>query len=700
MVISPQSLNWPRINAWPGLPFAKFAPCPRPLLRGAPPKLRNRERSTQRPGSTPHRNSSPPPLPKSASLPLHTDHRLHDFLPVAPQSSHSASDQKRIAVHAPPVAHAISRTSSTSGTFDPSPTIAEVLRQISAAQTSIHDLQNQLQDAQNTANQSRDSLEAELGDLRVRRREEEQKRVDGRARTKNLEESRRLAETSKREAEKKMKLARNAKDSAMRRVEELELDIQGLKQRMEHDHAVLAAEPNDADRAEEEELVCELERKKKEVRVAEDVVVALNTRARELEDKIDESKSRLRAAQHRAQLTKAYLDSTDVSYSGIGNGSVVHPCNYGQPDNSTWSSSYNPFDVPVDDVLASPMVSERVRGDPGSEPRDTLRSPELVDLSSGALSVSDRVNSDSNVSPVLRPQGYTVFDDDSSRIDSTSLPLRPGNGYFQPGQAISFSPFCDPPTPSAAFIPSSLISVLDSPSADLKGGFGIQNAPFTSSPVEYNGHSSEVESEPDSSDLRHAQGQTSHDHSSIHRNTNPYEMHGSDGLQEVARKSMGTTCKGWFSVPRNEKQRSGLNPDAKVFHLTRLTPDKTASADTSTTCVSSYDALNPTGLASSIASSTPSSLLRAFAPSRAEREALQRALGGSTNTSLERLPSLSDVGSIPSSPAHAHAEAQGSSIGGKDCALPAWLQSLPLIRKPNFSPWEDEEPLSIEVQRK
>ena len=235
--------------------------------------------------------------------------------------------------------------------------------------------------------------------------------------------------------------------------------------------------------------------------------------------------------------------------------------------------------------------------------------------------------------------------------------------------------------------------MLDSPSADLKGGFGIQNGSFTSSPVEYSGHSLEAESELDSSDLRQ---QSSHDQLSMHQNTIPYEIHGSDDLQDAARRP---TSMGWFSAPRNERHRSGLNPDAKVFRLTRLTSDKTGSADTSPTSVSSYDALNPNGLTPSISSSTPSSLLRAFAPSRAEREALQRALGGSTNTSLERLPSLSDVGSIPSSPAHAHAEAQGRGIGEKNCTLPAWLQSLPLIRKPNFSPWEDEEPVSTEVKR-
>jgi len=239
--------------------------------------------------------------------------------------------------------------------------------------------------------------------------------------------------------------------------------------------------------------------------------------------------------------------------------------------------------------------------------------------------------------------------------------------------------------------------VLDSPSADWKGGFGIQNGSLTASPIEYTGHALKVESELDSSDLRRAQGQSSYDQPSVLYNTAPHEKRGSDDLQDSG-KGRETTSS-WFSLPRNEK-RSSLNPDAKVFRLTRFISDKTGRTDASTAPTPSYDALNPTGLASSMTSSTPSSLLRAFAPSRAEREALQRALGGSTNTSLERLPSLSDVGSIPSSPTHTHPEAQGRSIGEKDCVLPAWLQSLPLIRKPNFSPWEDEDLVSSEIKRK
>jgi len=153
---------------------------------------------------------------------------------------------------------------------------------------------------------------------------------------------------------------------------------------------------------------------------------------------------------------------------------------------------------------------------------------------------------------------------------------------------------------------------------------------------------------------------------------------GNEPGQAVGRK--------WFS-------KKGLNPDAKVFKFTKKSGDQPFENGS---VQSSFDPLNPGGLAPSMrsvpAASTTDSLLRAFAPSPAERAALHRALGGSTNTSFERLPSLSDVSSIPSSPALsqagvAHPRQQGS-------VLPSWLQSLPRIGKSNFSPWADEEGIS------
>jgi hypothetical protein len=154
----------------------------------------------------------------------------------------------------------------------------------------------------------------------------------------------------------------------------------------------------------------------------------------------------------------------------------------------------------------------------------------------------------------------------------------------------------------------------------------------------------------------------------------------------------------WFSTSSKERPKKGLNPDAKVFNITRKTAHP-ALGTSGHISQASFDALNPNGLISahpSMSSSDGTNFLRAFAPSPAEREVLQRALGGSTNASLERLPSLSDVGSIPSSPSHIHAHAitHDNQHQARDAAkvIPSWLQTLPRIRKPNFSPWDDEEP--------
>ncbi|THU97485.1 hypothetical protein K435DRAFT_62545 [Dendrothele bispora CBS 962.96] len=134
------------------------------------------------------------------------------------------------------------------------------------------------------------------------------------------------------------------------------------------------------------------------------------------------------------------------------------------------------------------------------------------------------------------------------------------------------------------------------------------------------------------------------------------------------------------------KSKKGLNPDAQVFDMSRKPlAHKTVPPSTSVPNAPVYDALNSNGLVSLVPSdmSDGSTLLRAFAPTPAEREILQRPLGGPTNGSLKRLPS--DVWGITPS----------SGDAGIPRALPAWLQtfqSLPRIRKSNFNPWADEEP--------
>ncbi|KAH7888709.1 hypothetical protein F5I97DRAFT_740887 [Phlebopus sp. FC_14] len=689
-----------RLNDQNGLPFAKPVSCPLPSSRGTPPKLRNRERSLQRSGLS-RRNSTPPPLPKSASLPLHTDHRIHEHVLSSSQASPLAPDYKRIAVHAPQVAHTISRATSTSGVSDHSPLIAEVLKQIDGAQVSVNELKTQLEETRAAATQSHSLLEVELDVLRSRKREEDQKRADGRTRTKTLEEARRLAEAGKREAEKKLKAARGTKESAKLRVQELEDEVERLKQRMEHDRVALAAEPGVMEVEEERELVCELESKRKEVRVAEDVVAALNARARELEERILASKERLRSMEEQAEVAQSFCTGADPASAIYAKSGCDAHAYDSQVETASWP--YNSFDIAAD-VLSSSADSKNPRSSTGSDSRNGPYSSKPSRLSLGVLS---------NFSPkaydpaIPRTRGYAVFDDDLASLAHRSPQPLPHsaqsyNGYLPHGQS-SFSPFSDVQNPSSAYIPSSLISVLDSPSAEWKSSLVAGAGGFASSPVSFTGSSvSEMDSELDPFEVRH--------HSQPHgppvcgelglsyRTNSDPSSHGSDNSQvNATAQASESTSRRWFSSPSRERQHKGLNPDAKVFRLPRRKLPTTSARMSTDASSHSFDALNPTGLMSSITSSTPSSLLRAFAPSRAEREALQRALSGSTNTSLERLPSLSDVGSIPSSPVPGHAETQ-QSIGEKERGLPAWLQSLPLIRKPNFSPWEDEELVSAEVK--
>ncbi|KAG1776940.1 hypothetical protein EV702DRAFT_1104407 [Suillus placidus] len=683
-----------------GRPFAKSIPCPRLPSRGTPPRLRNRERFAPRLALIPRRNSTPPPLPKSASLPLHRDHRTHEHnLPVA----QPVSDQACIGVYVPPVAQTISCGPSRSVSIDDSPMIAEVLRQITAQQAFVAELDTQISEAQTTATASHDALEAELAELRIRKRDEDQRKAEGKARAKMLEDARRSAEAGRRDAEKKLKAARGVKEGAVRRIEELEDEIGRLKDQIETDRATLLEEAEIADASLAQELEQELEAKKKEVRVAEDVVAALSTRAKELEAKITEARERLGAARERTEVLKhePLFIPMQVLSSGHASTQYGHTNGHGnatdydmgQADAPSWSSTFSPFDEPLD-IHSSPGSSERAQS--GIDSGELSRSPRPPRLSLGSLSnFSPNASETSGVS--RRSKGYAIFDDDIASLAQPSQSGQIAHGHFSPHTNLTFSPF-DVQIPSSAFIPSSLISVLDSPSGDWRG-IGRAGSTLSASPVSLTGPSpaQEVNVEYDPFEVRH-HTQTMYDKMSMpHRtNSDPSVVRALDNIlvNDAATIGLDSGPRRWFSTSAKDKQRKGLNPDAKVFRLPRRqAPATSESASAAPTAC--YDALNPNGLMTSN-SSTPSALLRAFAPSRAEREVLQRALGGSTNTSLERLPSLSDVGSIPSSPVHAKAEAQPMpAFGGKGAVLPAWLQSLPLIRKPNFSPWEDEEPVSV-----
>lgn len=716
-----------------GLPFSTKNLPPHLLARGSPPKLRNREKSSPRPAILSARSSSPPPLPKSVSLPLHT----------ARLPSSSSADRPS-AVATQPLLRSLSScrpvdqvqlgspipSGSPSTLFDQSPNIAEVLRQISLSKTTVHDLRTQLTDCHASSSHSHTQFQNELDSLRDRKRQEDASRLDTKSRTKTLDDSKRHTETVKKDAEKRLKAAQNARDSATQRMDHLDKEIAKLQRRLAEDETFIRQSKESVCEA-EQEISDALERKKHEIKVAEDVVSALNQRARELEESVTHAKEKLarlkeRNETHRQNQTLRLVNQTP------------------------WDA-VNGFSVPESKDRRHSLTGLEAITALGRRPSVSHDSQAFSQPGSLALSTNAPYQANNMTATVLRANGYSVFDD--------SIVTAQQRTSHQFGHlSTNFSPFGDSdasrdvasvisPT-SQMLIPSALAISLDSTDSvsrsfqsendmyqewrgrnmtsylsknavrlsDRQGsGFvGMATSPISlqvPSGPEYNQDPFETRLMQTGGEygLRNASQETALDNQRtvwVHRtNSDPnYSRHPTEEFD--ASNSMATEKvipRRWFSTTSKDKAKKGLNPDAKVFTLARRSSPRTSISGSALNDSSSgistttYDALNPNGLGSQAVSATTSannSLLRAFAPSAAEREVLQRALGGSTNTSFERLPSLSDVGSIPSSPSHVHTlPAAAPQQMGK--VLPSWLQSLPRFRKANFSPWEDEEPVSM-----
>ncbi|OBZ70694.1 hypothetical protein A0H81_09118 [Grifola frondosa] len=736
-------------ESYDGLPFT--APSsntlrPPPNNQDSAPRLRGTERSTQRSIATSPRSTTPPPLPKSASLPLHAPR----ITTSPPKGDRNLGQQQALCSALAPILAVLAIA------LRPSPIIAEVLRQIAHSNTTVHDLRTQLSDFRAAAAESHAAIQSDLDAHRERKRGEDASRAELKTRTKTLEDSKRSAEGSKRDAEKRLKAAESARDSASQRVERLDKEIGEMRSRMEGDKETCVKCKEEGD-VMERETHDELERKKKEIKVAEDVVAALNVRAKELEEKIIQEEERLRRAREQAEIKKQ-----DRSFYPLH---VVNPIN---EDNTPipWSP-ITPYANQTQDPRTHIITDYSDRMEAFTS---TLQVPHSGSLSSGSndrrdLSISPRTRNgsltglssdgdpvhtpprqrDMNVHKqvIMRPRGCAVFDGNPTTANSSA-----------PAHITRFAPFSDSPTEgpvdgsggilsptTASLIPTSLIHSLDGVAGmdGLSRSFQSEDdtvlardwrktfptplpvegpAAFSSSPTSLTCPSFDAIDKEDPFEVRPPppRHRISTDTMDLQRAMLPGEPAAplrSKSYEDESDDKAATAHRRWFSAASTQehKEKRGLNPEAKVFRLTK-TPVPTIVVPQS----SPFESLMPhPGNMSSNRSVPPgfapppcepdslfsSISMRAFAPSPAEREALQRVLGGSTNTSLERLPTLSEVSiaSMPPSPSHVHTIAAHGSpassaaeVGGRTLLPPglSWLQSLPRMRKLKFSPWDDE----------
>jgi hypothetical protein len=448
---------------------------------------------------------------------------------------------------------------------------------------------------------------------------------------------------------------------------------------------------------EELDIRARVKQRQGEVRVAEEVVTALNVRVRELEDSIERERIVLAAAREKALALQREQDvipeqpldtweTTSTSESSLTTSALEQRTGYEVLD---------PFPTPLE------KDSDRGRERSGSGSVSTRSSPHLcalpaapsINVGYGTTSQAhSHPNGVSEPRPHL-PKGYSIFDED---LASLSNPIH----------GAKFSPFDDSDVANGnhtlSLIPKGLIQPPDGVSTSaVIGEIGAPGELLTR-------RQSNNETFFDRDWRRRPSvGSESHRHvfprvddgtmdvfepfgirpESRHRMTSdPIDVSGvwlsranSDPVtppiadarrQEAqARRWRGPDKERRSTVDGTESRR-GLNPDAKVFSFSAKplfgVPAAPAfnclNASTSDSPVSGAISSSGTGGSSdgpnhpATGGSTPGFFsglaMRAFAPSPAEREALQRALGGSTNTSFERLPSLSEVGSMPTSPAY------------------------------------------------
>ena len=750
-----------------GLPFPTTAHSSRtPQRSSPPPKLRSRDRSTSR---LDRRSSTPPPLPKSAVLPLHTP-KHNQPLPT-PQSP--PSHQRPLPPHYPPSPPSVhgATPNGASPNFDSAPAVAELDRQLSQTLALNRELHNQLSEHTSTSTTIDAALSDELNGVREMKRADDAARSELKVRTKNLEESRRAAEAGKRDAERRLRAAHKAKAEAGTRIEKLGGEIRALEAQVQRDEVtVLTA--GEAAVQEAQDIRSQVKRCKREVRVAEEVVTALNIRVRELEESIEQERIALVAAREKAEALRSeqhnhkysvILKKPQDAWASIPvtDPSLTNPA----LESGMGHELLDPFPTPLE------KDSDRDRG--CSRTMSSRSSPHLHTLSTVSPPGSGHhAPSQTQFQPAGEPlarlaKGYSIFDEDLASLSNSS-------------HSSKFLPFGDSDVANVKrtlpLIPSSPIQSLDGmPAVAAVGDIvmpedmlspSFQSVNDTILDRDWRRRASIPESVPVADSDAHC-----HVFPGVHDDPiDAFEPLGirppprhritSDpmdvqrvwvprGNSETVTSPIATASphemriRWWRSADKERRStidgsepRKGLNPDAKVFNFSgrplfrgpaapdSLNPSMSnfpISGGASSSSGTSSGSDNVNGCAPATAAATRNGApgffsglaMRAFAPSPAEREALQRALGGSTNTSLERLPSLSEVPTSPVPHAPAHVAAPGApsnppglpwfGMGPGVGAGYSWLRefdvSVPRPRKIKFSPWGDGDGDGIEADK-
>ena len=636
--------------------------------QGSLPELRNRERSTTRQSIAHPRSSTPPPLPKSVSLPLHAIQRpLTNGRYSCDRLSKMKPSPPRPCTVNNPSRHGTSSTQSRSSVtlLEHSPLLDEVLRQITNSREAVLDIRTQLEECQLVTTRSHAVLQREVETYRERKQQEDAAKLELKARTKFLDDSKRGAEGGKKDAEKNLKAIQLVRNNAGHQLESVRQKILALESHLLEDQNFIFYYQN---QSLEHPLNDTLEQKKADIHAAEHSVAILNQRSRELEDRLSSERRRLRILRQKSEDQKScypFLEHMNPMSQHDRRSKPLSP-------STTHDSSLNrlPFVTPD-----------------GGADLPTIHDSQLLHHPRNACPDAFVGNVEANKNIVLEVPQHAPFDGSQessfSSVESEVVSTTFGSGLNH-GFILSRGHSDD--------VSGSFGWDRDTGTEKNWGGYRSSSSIPTFIPTISDGDRSfETRFQSyDSPNYRSANFNAEHANWTESLDVNspaPYDISGTNYYHatNIIDQSQPTR-----SLPSTTLTVSefGLFENPCFEH----------SSDTGNASANSmFDALNPTGLGSALvtpSSSTSQSLLRAFAPSPAEREALQRALTGSTNASLERLPSLSAVGSLPPSPASSHIRGlpqHSHSLRDLGSFFPTWFKAFPRSSTVKFSPWEEED---------
>ena len=611
--------------------------------------------------------------------------------------------------HPPAVNPVVASTSTPPKSFDHSPVVMDLLSRISSTKAGVQDLRSQISDFGTHSSHQRETLHRELEAHRERKRQEELNRSDLKSRTKSLEDSKRTAENAKRDAERKLKSAETRRDEVARKITHLRNEITKSRSKLGDDREWMekvqsrGTADSDYGKGVRVHLDEELQRGNAEIKAVEDVIAALTARAKELEDKVMEGRERLRVVREQARARLSQQPERDPN--------LITPTNvptgpHDQAVNLPWPPTQP---SPTSSISTSDQF-------PDSELRSMQNghpSPGLMSLPA-SLPTSRPLVSDELIHP-NPPAIFAPFDDLTSLAAADEGVLE--SAFLIPSGLVNSLPDVTPDMDlSRSFRADSdpFIIQPSRPAAAWRRDSGVDARQTTNNAIQRfvdeppigNGCSNgrtigHCDSdlyprlrEESNLDQQRATLRTAVPHQ--HPALDPFSS--TPNLVDPSRDLEVTAApRRWFSV----KEKKKLNPEAEAFNLPSTKPFFKPSVPGFF-----FDALNPSksGLVSVMEPDISSRRLtesvahssffsKAFAPSPAERAALG---AGKFHTSLEKLPSLSDVpGSLHTSPVPSHTTPSNNqdavtAPGSSFAKSMAWLNSLPR-RKPKFSPWDDEE---------